>query len=1618
MTNGTEMAARILAFLGFVLLKLALGLDFDGSKNSHARYANWNASSKGTLSFEFRTTQDRALLMYMDDGGKHDFIELILLDGKLRLRNKIEDDNPVKIDLDTGSKLNDNQWHSVEIVRNNKMTTLSVDGKTKTGTSDGKKNILVSESDVFFGGIPLEVDLNDLSLPSSMFEPRFTGSIRNIRFGNDEPKLISSQGTKEVRYMCADSSPCKNGGKCIDGNSKLSCDCTGTGYEGDTCSKEIKAIDVEAVMLADGAYYQPMPDAPLDYQDDSVDNYRYQAMSQKKKSQEAVTATFRGSEYFVYDLSGSPISSSHDEITLGFKTHQRSGLLFHTGTGQDYVNLSLKNGAVSLVVNLGSGAFETLVEPLEGTFNDNRWHDVKVTRNLQQSNIGSAMVTISVDEIFTETGFTQDAFTMLGTDDFIYVGGSPSSADLPGSTITNNFMGCLKQVVYRTIQPAETNLDLSYLAKSNSPKMKAYGNLEFTCNEVSPLDPVTFLTPESYLELPTWTAKQTGTISFDFRTKEDNGLLMYNFGTVEQPDFFACELLDGHLYVMFDLGSGPVKVKATQKPLNDGEWHHVDIQRDGLSGMVVVDSRLSKFSVPAGSSQLGLNSKLYVGGYGTSWSALQLPKEIWSGKLYYGFVGCMRDIYMDGRSLDIAAIAKQQGAVGVGSYCRPMVDQCSSRPCQQGGKCKEGWNRYICDCSKTVFSGKNCEKESTMLTFADGQYLTVSLLGPVQTEAEDITLRFRTASSYGLLLAVTYEGGSQENVLMMEIEAGRLKLTFNPGPGPDFLYGGEGLDDNNWHTVQLRRRGRQLNLRVDDLDVPAIYPFPLGSGFFGESFQMLQIPEPGTVSKSSAVLDFNSIAIGSLQKAKPDGTSPPSFEGQMQNFVFNGNPFIEMAMSGGVDMIQTNAQFGKGTKVIGNPITFRDQASYVKLQTLEAYSSMNLVFKFKTTQPDGLIMYNGGDGNDFLALELVKGYLQYAFNLGDGATMMKGKSDMLNDNEWHEVKITRDENLNHRLTIDDLAVQKTTKGSKNLDLKGEMYVGGYPEQKYKELPLMVEARAKQLGYQGCLASINLDGKYPDLLKDNKRLSGSIVAGCEDLTNSCAGDPCNGGKCSQQWNRYECDCGMTTYTGPTCENVSTTYEFGPAGGLITYEFPSEARPNTRIDMLAVGFTTRVTQAVLVRIDSATSDDFMEIMIDDGLLVATYNMGTQDHPVSEKSKKVNDGSYHIVRFSRIGANASLQLDNLALNEKKPTVPSYLSSEDRSKQLSVFNSQAYIRLGGRGSSNGRSRRAVDKPYFVGMLSGFYYNDIKVLDLARQKDPRVRVEGDVKAVKPPSMPTRVPPLPVPPQPRKPVPPSDEDDILVMSGSGCQSDDEDDCDPSLGSVGGKGEDGIITPIINGQPTVKPPKPPKSLPIDPTPSDVPDSCDDEDDPDCDDGSGSGDGSGTTTASTDAGVRFSVTTTTGGGKQTAPPTLQPSPPLQPGLTPNTVPRGNGQIPPTSNVIPPLFNKPPNGKPSNIITLDPGNGKNPVQNPVQEQQVADTASTTGMVVGIVVAAAIALLILLYAMYKYRNRDEGSYRIDESRNYNFHTSGLPAQQNGSVPKEKPHKPVKKKDSKEWYV
>ncbi|KPP72746.1 neurexin-1-like, partial [Scleropages formosus] len=796
---------------------------------------------------------------------------------------------------------------------------------------------------------------------------------------------------------------------------------------------------------------------------------------------EEYVATFKGSEYFCYDLSLNPIQSSSDEITLSFRTLQRNGLMLHTGKSADYVNLALKNGAVSLVINLGSGAFEALVEPVNGKFNDNEWHDVKVTRNLRQ-------VTISVDGILTTTGYTQEDYTMLGSDDFFYVGGSPSTADLPGSPVSNNFMGCLKEVVYKN---NDVRLELSRLARQGDPKMKVHGTVAFKCESVATLDPVTFETPESYVVLSTWTARRTGSVSFDFL------------------DFFAIEMLDGHLYLLLDMGSGTTKTRAVNKKVNDGEWYHVDFQRDGRSGTISVNTLRTSYTAPGDSEVLDLDDHLYLGGLPENRQGLVFPTEVWTALLNYGYVGCVRDLFVDGQSKDVRRLAELQRAAGVKPSCtKEPPKQCLSNPCQNSGLCREGWNRYVCDCSGTGYLGRSCEREATILSYDGSKFMKIQLPVAMHTEAEDVSLRFRSQRAYGLLVATTSRNSA--DTLRLELDAGRVRLTVNLGKGPETIFAGSNLNDDEWHTVRVMRRGRSLRLSVDEAP-----------------------PAEGQMAGDHTQLEFHNVETGIVTERRFVPAVPSNFIGHLQSLSFNGMTYIDLCKNGDIDYCELNAMIGF-KNIVADPVTFRSRSSFVTLSTLQAYYTMHLFFQFKTTSPDGLILYNSGDGNDFIVVELVKGYLHYVWDLGNGAHLIKGNSNKpLNDNHWHNVMISRDSNNLHTVKIDTKVTTQTTIGAKNLDLKGDLYVGGVAKDMYKELPKLVHAKE---GFQGCLASLDLNGRLPDLLSDALSSTGQVERGCEGPSTTCQEDSCsNQGVCLQQWEGFSCDCSMTSFGGPLCND---------------------------------------------------------------------------------------------------------------------------------------------------------------------------------------------------------------------------------------------------------------------------------------------------------------------------------------------------------------------------------------------------------------------------------------------------------------------------------------------------
>uniref|UniRef100_A0AAV2J7R4 Laminin G domain-containing protein n=1 Tax=Knipowitschia caucasica TaxID=637954 RepID=A0AAV2J7R4_KNICA len=529
------------------------------------------------------------------------------------------------------------------------------------------------------------------------------------------------------------------------------------------------------------------------------------------------------------------------------------------------------------------------------------------------------------------------------------------------------------------------------------------------------------------------------------------------------------------------------------------------------------------------------------------------------------------------------------------------------------------------------------------------------------------------------------------------------------------------------------------------------------------------------------------------------------------------------------------------------------------------------------------------------------------------------------------------------------------------------------------------------------------------------------------------------------------------------HAGTTYIFGKGGALITFTWAPNERPSTRADRLAVGFSTQQKDAILVRVESTHGlGDFLQLHIDQGKIGVIFNVGTDDIIIDEPAVVVNDGKYHVVRFTRSGGNATLQVDNHPVIERYPP----------GRQLTIFNSQAAIKIGGSDK---------ERP-FQGQISGLYYNGLQVLKLAAENDPSVEVEGNLRLVgdsltavtadttsgtplavsdmsttimeTTTTMATTTTRRQRSPSLRESISkPQNSDDILVASAE-CPSDDEDleECEPGTG-----GElvlpiitvDSLEPPSIATRFPVIPPPPTLLSPLETTKESLilpphPSSCP-PDQEDCGDPvEVSAFGSGEMTESDDEDFYRKnspmVTDRTvlppppsageGGVDKQKPP--RPIPPYVPTTNPDQLHIPAGKMNTRDQVLlPPAA--PPSSRNTPGLTYPPNFPHVPTANPTALDEknlpgavevIRESSSTTGMVVGIVAAAALCILILLYAMYKYRNRDEGSYPADNSHGFVNNSS---VEGNGAVIKDKttPTGSVaksitkgKKNKDKEYYV
>ncbi|GJQ66007.1 putative laminin G [Trypoxylus dichotomus] len=1353
---------------------------------------------------------------------------------------------------------------------------------------------------------------------------------------------------------CEIRDPCQHGGICISTDSGPICECRNPDYEGEFCEKD-------------------------------------------KAPSEAV---FRGAEFLSYDQTGGgPILSAQDSVTLYFKTRQSNGLLFYTGDGMDYLNVAIKDGCLSLTMGLANGKQEMQIKPNKVRFDDNQWHKVSVHRRIQEISAITSFCRLSavVDGVYADHSHIAGKFTML-TSSKIHVGGSINTRALPGSRVHNNFVGCMRKVEF----VADTlRLNLLELGKSGSDLITTSGQLEYKCPTGETHDPITFTTRESHLILPPWNAKKSGNISFKFRTNEANGLILFN-GGVRPPrsDLFAIEIYNGQLYVHLDLGSGSSKQRASRRRVDDGSWHEVTFRRSARDARITVDGYFTDFKTSEGSNSLELDGNLYVGGLGPPFSDTPIPPGLWTAVLQQGFVGCLMDIVMNNEPVDVAGYAREQDSGSIKTLCHTQPLQCPSQPCLNGGVCSEGWNRFVCDCTDTMFTGPTCGKEAATLSFNGSQHMTVTMDNDVITQTEDIILRFRTSKPLGLLLITsTIETGDR---IELAVAANRIRLAMRLGvkekkqedkEKDKILLAGQNVNDNEWHTVRFSRRGANLKLQLDN-----------------------QSPLRAETSLKYNTLQWRTIHLGGLYHQAEEinlSTTMPNFIGEIQQFYFNNIPYIELARSSsseqaipGFPNIKVVAKFVKrATDNLHRPVTFRSKHTFMGLPMLRAYSSIHIDFMFKTREANGLIMFNGGKKEDYIAVELVDGHIHYVVNVGDGAVHLRDNAKShLNDNRWHTVGIRRPSVKQHTLMVDDEVTVTTSKSTGNLELDGILYLGGVHKDLYSQLPQ--EDVKSRHGYEGCMAGLDLNGESPNIMEDAVVHSSLVTAGCEGQSQKCSHNVCaNGGICVQQWNSYTCDCEMTSYTGPTCSDESIAYEFGPNRGIITYTFPEDRRPEMQEDTISLGFITTKSDAVLLRIVSGTSNDYIELEIVEGNVFMVYNLGTNDHPLGEISVKVNDNAYHVVRFKRSGSNSTLQVDDYNVQFNYPT----------GHQLQVFNSQSQIQIGGKWSK-GKSR--IERP-FAGIIAGVVVNGMRILDLAAEKDIHTLIRGDVQLM------TGILDRHEQLQKMQQTPPSGfpgvmDDLVFSGAGSGCNNeDDEDEC-PPLPEVG-SGDDDLITPVY--VPATRPPataKPPHTS----TQGAGGKPCDDED---CFPGSGSGEitleETTVTFQGTDATSTLAQFTTDAEG--TTFDTSEKTTTAIINVTSAATEASTTTENPSTTVAA------TQETPKTTYGTRPPTGTRP-----RERINSETSEIIALVIGIIAGALIAVILIILVILKFKSRSDRSYKVDDGKGYQqgpntallgnaSATNGQTQyQMNGSLRNgsEKNGQMQKKKrenkDIKEWYV
>ncbi|KAG7526547.1 contactin-associated protein-like 4 [Solea senegalensis] len=411
-----------------------------------------------------------------------------------------------------------------------------------------------------------------------------------------------------------------------------------------------------------------------------------------------------------------------------------------------------------------------------------------------------------------------------------------------------------------------------------------------------------------------------------------------------------------------------------------------------------------------------------------------------------------------------------------------------------------------------------CPYTSDVVSFnSDGSallYRTSPSLKKVSREV--VSLKFKTLRNSGTLL---HAEGQRGLGLSVELERGKLLLLLKKGETsssePQVLASlGSLLDDQHWHRVVLERRSSHLNLTVDKhterVQIPAVFDH----------------------------WDIEQLSAGAVQKTV---FSKRSFHGCLENLLYNDLNLLEQAkQSDSRVTLMGNVTFSCA-EPISVAVTFSGPQSFLQLPGATAPSSggVSVGFQFRTWNKAGLLLtfellQQGG----VVWLYLSEARLRLQIHKTGRALLELSTGSALNDGQWHSVEL---DFSGGRLTI---AVDKEEGGGAHagssfpVAAESRLFFGGCPAEDDSQ-----QCRNPFHVFQGCMRLFTVDNQNVDLIKVQQKKLGNYsnlhIDMC-GIIDRCSPSRCeHGGRCSQSWTVFHCNCTDSGYSGATCH--SSVYE---------------------------------------------------------------------------------------------------------------------------------------------------------------------------------------------------------------------------------------------------------------------------------------------------------------------------------------------------------------------------------------------------------------------------------------------------------------------------------------------